>query len=76
MLMLKVIIIIDVFFSILIKSFIVYALYNMAYSLGMLIGPMVAGIIMSEQILKPNEFQVLMLIFSGVILITCPIILF
>ncbi|KAI8639413.1 major facilitator superfamily domain-containing protein [Parasitella parasitica] len=43
----------------------VYALYNMAYSIGMFIGPVVAGLIMSAA-----DFETLMLVF-GVSLIIC-----
>lgn len=45
----------------------------MAYSIGILVGPMIAGVIMSCPDLKPNGFQVLMLTFAGVILISCPV---
>ncbi|KAI8884218.1 MFS general substrate transporter [Backusella circina FSU 941] len=43
----------------------VYALYNMAYSIGMFIGPVVAGLIMTN-----FDFETLMLVF-GIALIAC-----
>lgn len=55
---------------------IVYALYNMAYSLGIFVGPLLAGVIMSCNSIDLNQrFQILMLIFSGVIIISSPMIL-
>ncbi|CAO0795949.1 unnamed protein product [Mucor circinelloides] len=54
----------------------VYALYNMAYSLGIFVGPLLAGVIMSCNSIDLNQrFQILMLIFSGVIIISSPVIL-
>lgn len=53
----------------------VYALYNMSYSFGMLLGPLVAGVVMSEPVFQTNGFQVLMLIFAITILVTCPLML-
>ncbi|CEG70604.1 hypothetical protein RMATCC62417_06470 [Rhizopus microsporus] len=46
----------------------VYALYNMAYSVGMFIGPVIAGYIMSI-----STFESLMLIFSAALLVCSPV---
>ncbi|KAG1113532.1 hypothetical protein G6F42_014437 [Rhizopus arrhizus] len=46
----------------------VYALYNMAYSIGMFIGPVVAGFIMSAA-----DFESLMIVFGASLLICSPI---
>ncbi|KAG1144459.1 hypothetical protein G6F37_006279 [Rhizopus arrhizus] len=46
----------------------VYALYNMAYSIGMFIGPVIAGFVMSV-----SGFESLMLLFSAALLICSPI---
>ncbi|KAG1169514.1 hypothetical protein G6F70_008327 [Rhizopus microsporus] len=46
----------------------VYALYNMAYSIGMFIGPVIAGYIMSI-----STFESLMLIFSAALLVCSPV---
>ncbi|OBZ84140.1 Synaptic vesicular amine transporter [Choanephora cucurbitarum] len=53
----------------------VYALYNMAYSLGTLIGPLVAGCIMSSSSLGDvsHQFHILMLLFSALILLFFPV---
>jgi DHA1 family solute carrier family 18 vesicular amine transporter 1/2 len=48
----------------------VYALYNMAYSIGMFVGPVVAGLIMSA-----SGFETLMLVFSASLIICTPIML-
>ncbi|KAF1796400.1 major facilitator superfamily domain-containing protein [Mucor lusitanicus] len=54
----------------------VYALYNMAYSLGIFVGPLLAGVIMSCESIEMNRrFQILMLIFSGVIILSSPVIM-
>lgn len=45
-----------------------YALYNMAYSIGMFIGPVIAGFVMSV-----SGFESLMLLFSAALLICSPI---
>ncbi|KAI8378400.1 major facilitator superfamily domain-containing protein [Blakeslea trispora] len=52
----------------------VYALYNMAYSLGTLVGPFIAGHVMSTPSLGDvsNQFQTLMLLFSILILVFFP----
>ncbi|KAI8095060.1 major facilitator superfamily domain-containing protein [Gilbertella persicaria] len=52
----------------------VYALYNMAYSLGTLVGPLIAGIILSSPSLgdTSSQFQILMLIFSVLLAISFP----
>lgn len=47
---------------------IVYALYNMAYSIGMFVGPVIAGYIMSF-----SGFESLMLLFSVALLVCSPI---
>ncbi|KAL0141957.1 major facilitator superfamily domain-containing protein [Mucor lusitanicus] len=46
----------------------VYALYNMAYSIGMFIGPVVAGLIMSAA-----DFETLMIVFGASLIICSPI---
>ncbi|OBZ82483.1 putative MFS-type transporter C18.02 [Choanephora cucurbitarum] len=46
----------------------VYALYNMAYSVGMFVGPVVAGLIMSA-----SDFETLMLVFGVTLIICSPI---
>ncbi|CEP18156.1 hypothetical protein [Parasitella parasitica] len=46
----------------------VYALYNMAYSIGMFIGPVVAGLIMSAA-----NFETLMLVFAASLIICSPV---
>ncbi|KAI8968014.1 major facilitator superfamily domain-containing protein [Mycotypha africana] len=46
----------------------VYALYNMAYSIGMFVGPVIAGFIMSA-----SNFKILMLIFGAANIICSPI---
>lgn len=46
----------------------VYALYNMAYSIGMFVGPVIAGYIMSF-----SGFESLMLLFSVALLVCSPI---
>ncbi|KAG2200916.1 hypothetical protein INT47_003151 [Mucor saturninus] len=48
----------------------VYALYNMAYSIGMFVGPVVAGLIMSA-----SGFETLMLVFATALLLCSPIML-
>lgn len=48
----------------------------MAYSLGIFVGPLLAGIIMScTSIEEGKRFQILMLICSGAIIISSPIIM-
>ncbi|KAI9281845.1 major facilitator superfamily domain-containing protein [Sporodiniella umbellata] len=46
----------------------VYALYNMAYSIGMFVGPVIAGYVISV-----SSFEVLMLIFSLSLFVSSPI---
>ncbi|KAI8877347.1 MFS general substrate transporter [Backusella circina FSU 941] len=47
----------------------VYALYNMSYSIGILVGPIVAGFLMS---INTEHFQTLMIVFSLSILVCVP----
>lgn len=48
--------------------YLVYALYNMAYSIGMFIGPVIAGLIMSAA-----DFKTLMFVFGIALLVCTPI---
>lgn len=58
-------------FMVLIVIFkLVYALYNMAYSIGMFVGPVVAGLIMSA-----SGFETLMIVFSSALILCSPIML-